>query len=117
MANVMQVLPELEGDEQLFVQGILKDLDDAKAQQFALSYRARRRDPQIILLTTLVGLIGIAGIQRFLIDQIGMGVVYLLTGGLCAVGTIVDAINYKKLAFEYNSKQAQQIIAMLRSAM
>lgn len=109
MANVLEILPELMGEEQAYITGIIREMDENKARQFANAYRARRRDPQTILLVALVGFLGIAGIQRFLVDQIGMGILYLLTGGLCFIGTIIDMVNYKKIAFEYNMKQAQEI--------
>ena len=114
MANILDLLPELIGEEQAYIAGIIRDMDEDKAHQFANAYRARRREPQTILLLALVGFLGLAGIQRFLVDQIGMGILYLLTGGLCAIGTIMDMINYKKLALEYNMVQAQQIIAVIR---
>lgn len=115
MANVLQFLPEIMGDEQVFINNILKDMTDEKAQQFANIYRVRRKDPQTILLLTLVGFLGIAGIQRFFVDQIGMGILYLLTGGICLIGTIVDLINYKNIAFEYNQLQAQQIWSFIKN--
>ena len=114
MANVLEFLPELMGEEQAYIGGIIREMENDRAQQFAHVYRARRRDPQTILLVALVGFLGLAGIQRFLVDQIGMGILYLLTGGLCAIGTIVDMVNYKKIAFEYNMLQAQQIMNVLR---
>ena len=114
MANILDLLPELIGEEQAYVAGLIRDMDDDKARQFANAYRARRREPQTILLLALVGFLGLAGIQRFVVDQIGMGILYLLTGGLCAIGTIIDMINYKKIAFEFNMVQAQQIIAVIR---
>jgi len=114
MANILELLPELLGEEQAFISGLIKDMEDDKARQFAIAYRTRRRDPQTILLLTLVGFLGIAGIQRFIVDQVGMGILYLLTGGICLIGTIVDLVNYKSIAFEYNMKQAQQIVAMVR---
>jgi TM2 domain-containing membrane protein YozV len=115
MANVFELLPEIMGEEQIYISNILKNLDDKQAFQFANVYRSRRKDPQVILLVTLVGFLGIAGVQRFLVDQIGLGIVYLLTGGLCLIGTIVDLVNYKKIAFEYNQKQANQIAMMLKN--
>ena len=115
MANVLQFLPEIMGDEQVFINNILRDMTDEKAQQFANIYRARRKDPQTILLLTLVGFLGIAGIQRFFVDQIGMGILYLLTAGICFIGTIVDLINYKNIAFEYNQLQAQQIWSFIKN--
>ena len=116
MANVVQFLPELDADEQAALQPLMGGMDEAKAQQFAFAYRSRRKDPQVILLTTLLGFFVIAGVQRFLLGQIGMGLLYLFTGGLCLIGTIIDLVNYKKLALEYNLKEAQQIAAMISAA-
>ena len=114
MANILELLPELMGEEQAYISGIIRDMDDDKARQFSNAYRARRREPQTILLLALVGFLGLAGVQRFVVDQIGMGILYLLTGGLCLIGTIIDMINYKRIAFEYNIVQAQQIQAVIR---
>jgi TM2 domain-containing membrane protein YozV len=116
MANVVQFLPELDADEQAALQALIGGMDDAKAQQFAFAYRSRRRDPQVILLTTLLGFFLIAGVQRFLLGQIGMGLLYLFTWGLCLIGTIIDLVNYRKLALEYNLKEAQQLAAMISAA-
>ena len=95
MANILQLLPELIGEEQAFVSALIKNMTDDEAYQFANVYRVRRKDPQTILLLTLVGFLGVAGVQRFIVDQIGMGILYLLTGGICMIGTIVDLVNYK----------------------
>ena len=57
MANIMQLLPDLEGDEQVFVQGLIKEMDDDKAQMFANTYRSRRKDPTTLLLVSLIGFI------------------------------------------------------------
>ncbi len=116
MANVYELMPEIFGEEQMYISSILKNMDEKQLQQFANIYRARRKDPQVILLVTLVGFLGIAGIQRFLVDQIGLGILYLLTGGICLIGTIIDLVNYRKIAFEYNQKQANQIAIMLKGA-
>jgi TM2 domain-containing membrane protein YozV len=115
MMKVFELMPELIGEEQIFITNLIKDMDDNTAHQFANIYRVRRRDPQTILLLTLVGFLGVAGIQRFMVDQIGMGILYLLTCGICLIGTIVDLVNYKRLAFEYNQVQAQQVASMLKT--
>jgi TM2 domain-containing membrane protein YozV len=107
MARIIDVLPELTGEEMLFVQNIINGLDDEKARAFASVYRNRRRDPMLILVLTLVGFFGLAGLQRFLTDQIGMGILYFFTAGLCLIGTIIDLVNYQKIAFEYNQKVAK----------
>jgi TM2 domain-containing membrane protein YozV len=116
MANIMQLMPTLEGDELVFVQGVIKDMNDNQAQMFANAYMGRRKDPQTILLTTILGFICVAGVQRFLLGQIGMGLLYLFTAGLCLIGTIVDLVNYRNLTFQYNSKLAQQVAVMVKGS-
>lgn len=114
MSKVLDYLPQLEGEEQRYVSDLLDDMTDETAEQFAHVYRERRKDPQIILLLALVGFVVVAGVHRFVIDEIGMGLLYLFTAGLCFIGTIVDVINYKSIAFRYNRKQADEVAAMVR---
>ncbi|MFH1862369.1 MAG: TM2 domain-containing protein [bacterium] len=114
MATILQILPELEGDEMVFIQGLIKDMDDEQARMFAGVYRSRRRDPMVIVLTACLGFFGVAGIQRFLLGQIGMGLLYLFTWGICWIGTIVDLVSFKKLAFEHNVRIAQQVAVMIK---
>jgi len=114
MSNVIEHLPELEGDEQLYVADLVNDLPEEEARRFARVYRERRKDPQMILLLALVGFVAIAGVHRFVIDEIGMGLLYLFTAGLCFLGTIVDVVNYKDVAFRYNRQQADEVLALIR---
>lgn len=113
--NLFQLLPELEGDEMMYVQGLVKDFDEKQLTNFASIYRSRRKDPQMIMITALLGLVIVAGVHRFILGQIGMGLLYLFTGGLCLIGTIVDLVNYKKLAFEYNQRIAHEVSVMMKS--
>jgi hypothetical protein len=43
-----------------------------------------------------------------------MGIIYLLTGGLCLIGTIVDIINYKDISGEFNRRQALESVGMVK---
>lgn len=114
MPNIFQLLPSLEGEEMSYVQSLINDMTDTQAQQFAMAYSARRKDPTTILILALVGFVGFAGLHRFMLNQIGMGILYFLTAGLCLIGTIVDLVNHRKLAFEYNSVVAQQVAMMVK---
>lgn len=114
MPNIFQLLPSLEGEEMAYVQSLINDMSDAQAQQFAMAYSARRKDPTTILILALVGFLCFAGLHRFMLNQIGMGILYFLTGGLCFIGTIIDLVNHRKLAFEYNSTVAQQVALMTK---
>jgi TM2 domain-containing membrane protein YozV len=114
MAKIVDVLPEVSGEELIYVQNLIQNMDDEKARSFSHIYRARRKDPQTVLLLALLGFIGFAGIHRMVINQIGMGILYFFTAGLCFIGTIVDLVNYQKLAFEFNRASADEAAAMVK---
>ncbi|MDZ7774000.1 MAG: TM2 domain-containing protein [Balneolaceae bacterium] len=113
MARMIDYLPELEGDEAAYIGKMMENMDEEQARRFSSVYRARRKDPQIVLLTAIIGFFGVAGVHRFIIGHVGMGILYLLTGGLCLIGTIVDLINYRNLAFEYNRDVARDVTGMI----
>jgi len=94
----------------MFLETMTKDLSDEQLQTFAILYNNERKKPDMILIGGIIGLLGIGGVQRFMIEQIGMGILYLLTAGLCYIGTIIDLVNYKKLTFEFNRELAAKIV-------
>lgn len=109
MAQVIDHLPEIEGDEALYIDKIFSELTDEQASKFSSVYRSRRKDPQIILISCILGFFMIAGVHRLILNQIGMGLLYIFTGGLCLIGTVVDLVNYKDLTFEYNRQVAREV--------
>lgn len=114
MQRIFQMMPEADMEEAYFLDNLLKEKSDQQAKDFLFVYRSRRRDPQMTLLTALIGFLGISGVHRFLLNQIGMGILYLFTAGLCFIGTIVDLVNHRTLTFEYNQKVAHEIMQMMR---
>ena len=115
MAQVLKYLPELSGEELSFIATFFKEMNDEEAEQFSKIYRARRREPMLVLVSALVGFFMIPGLQRFILNQIGMGILYLFTIGLCFVGSIVDIVTYQRLAFEYNSKVAKEVLTIMNN--
>lgn len=116
MANIFELMPMLQGEELSYVQNIIKDMNEDQQRLFANVYNVRRKDPQLILLLAIIGFVGIAGIHRFVIGQVGMGLLYLLTGGLCFIGTIVDLVNYKRIAFEHNMMVALEVSKIVKTS-
>ncbi len=110
MADIMRVMPELEGEELMYVRDLVEPMTDDDAILFANAYRSQRRDSTNVLLLTILGFVVLAGLQRFYVGQIGMGIAYLLTAGFCFIGTIVDLINHKSLALKYNQEKAANIV-------
>ena len=113
MAKVIKYTPELEGDEQLYVAQLMKDMTESQAEHFASVYRERRKDPEVILFTDLAGFLGFAGIHRFVLGQVFLGVIYLFTLGFCGIGTIVDLFMYKQLTQRFNQKKADEVAYLI----
>ncbi|MFT4605768.1 MAG: TM2 domain-containing membrane protein YozV, partial [Rhodothermales bacterium] len=105
-----------QDDEQLYVASLFKDMTEEQAEQFSRVYRQRRKETSITLVTALLGFLVVAGVHRFYLGQIGMGLLYFFTGGLCAIGTLVDLFNHKSLTYRFNEKQALDVANLVRGA-
>ena len=109
----MLMIPAVEPDELAYLEAYTRNLSEEKMRLFVAVYNGKRKRTETILLCCLLGFIAASGIQRFVLGQIGMGILYLFTGGLCLIGTIVDIINHKQLTFEYNQKMALESMQMI----
>jgi len=107
-------LPGITPEEYSYLQQATTGLTEQQLRNFLMIYSSKRKQASDLLLLTLVGFFGFAGIQRFYVGQIGMGLLYFFTGGLCLIGTIVDIINHKNLAYEHNQKMVFESLQMVR---
>ncbi|HCN84527.1 MAG TPA: hypothetical protein DIT07_13035 [Sphingobacteriaceae bacterium] len=103
-------------DEYNYLQQCMNGMTAKQSQQFIMFYSGKRKSPQDVLLYTLLGFVVVAGVQRFVLNQTAIGILYLLTFGLCFIGTIVDLVNHKSLAFEYNQKATFECAHMVKMA-
>lgn len=110
--NLVNLIPAIEGEELVYLQALTKELTDAQLSSFIAIYNGKRRKTDQVLLGCVLGFVLVAGVQRFMVGQVGMGLLYLFTGGLCLIGTIVDTVNHKRLTFEYNQKMAIESISL-----
>ena len=114
--QMLMMLPGLQPDELSFIQNLTKDMSETQQQQFLMFYQGKRKDQQTLMLLTLIGFFGVAGIQRFVTNEIALGIIYLLTFGFCGIGTIIDLVNIKSIATQFNQNQAIEsanMVAML----
>mgnify|MGYP002538235820 FL=1 len=72
----------------------------ADESKFAVLSAVELKDPTTILLISI--LLGGFGIDRFMLGDTGMGILKLLTGGVCGILTIVDWFTCSKRAKEMN---------------
>ena len=83
----------------LYLKDRLLDLDESK---FALLSTVEMKDPTTLLLMSIF--LGSFGVDRFMLGETGMGVLKLLTGGLCGILSIIDWFTIQKKTKELNYK-------------
>jgi TM2 domain-containing membrane protein YozV len=112
--QMFMMMPNLQPEELMFIQEVMKEMTDDEQKQFLMYYQGKRKDNQTMLIFTLIGFFGIAGIQRFVIGETVMGILYFLTIGFCGIGTIIDAVNIRSMTIEFNQKQAIEAAHMVK---
>ena len=84
-------------DKILFIKDKLKTIDDEK---FLLISSVGLKNPLTMLLMSLF--LGSLGVDRFMLGDTGMGVLKLLTSGLCGILTIIDWFSVSQKTKEKN---------------
>lgn len=81
----------------MYLKDRLAALDD---NQFMMISSMELKDPNTMLIISIF--LGTLGIDRFMLNDVGMGVLKLLTGGCCGVLTIIDWFMIMDKTREYN---------------
>lgn len=110
---VVHYLPELDEPERSFIERLTVGMSHDSIQQFAAAYRQVRKDPQMLRLMAIIGIVAVPGLHRFWVGHIGIGFLYFVTWGVMLMGTLTDIVNYKELAFNYNRQVATRIASNL----
>ena len=92
-------------EKMMYLKEKLSQTDESK---FALLCSVELKDPTTLLLVSLF--IGGWGIDRFMLGDVGMGVLKLLTCGLCGILTIIDWFTVAKRAKELNFANVMAIL-------
>lgn len=83
-------------------------LENLSEESFMMLQTIELKEPTILLIISI--LLGSLGIDRFFIGDIGMGVLKLLTVGLCGILTVIDWFLIMKRTKE---KNLEKILAVL----
>jgi len=69
--NLLLLIPGIEANELAYLQSLTKDLTEEQLQTFAALYNGERKKSDMILIGGIIGLLGIGGIQRFMVGHFG----------------------------------------------
>ncbi|MFP5079252.1 TM2 domain-containing protein [Pedobacter sp. JCM 36344] len=106
-------LPGISPQEYSYLQSATTGFSEQQLRGFLMIYGSKRRNPDDMVLYCILGFF-VPGLPRFLVNQIGMGILYFFTIGLCFIGTIIDLVNHKNLAFEYNQRMVLESLQMVK---
>lgn len=81
----------------MYIKEKLASMDENK---FAMISTIEMKDPTTILLVSIF--LGTLGVDRFMLGDIGMGILKLLTCGVCGILTIIDWFTVSKKTKELN---------------
>ncbi|WP_232282944.1 TM2 domain-containing protein [Pedobacter sp. BAL39] len=106
-------LPGITPQEFQYLQSATTGFSEQQLRGFLMIYGSKRRNPDDMILYCILAFF-VPGLPRFLLNQIGMGILYFFTAGLCFIGTIIDMVNHKTLAFEYNQRMVFESLQMVK---
>ena len=89
----------------LYLKEKLASIDEGK---FSMLSTIELKDPTTILLVSIF--LGSLGIDRFMIGDTGMGVLKLLTGGVCGILALIDWFTISNKTKEVNFNKVMSLI-------
>ena len=87
-------------------------LTDQQKMMFMSQYNSEKKDRTLALILSI--LLGTLGIDRFYIGDMGIGILKLLTAGVCGVLYVIDWFMITGKTDEYNRNKAQDILAAIK---
>lgn len=89
-----------------------KDLTDQQKVLFDSQFSSTKKDRGLILVLSV--LLGYWGVDRFILGDFGLGILKLLTFGLCGILWIIDIFRIQGAVDDYNRKKAQEILMNIK---
>ena len=88
------------------VQNKLAEVDDAKS---AMLMSMNLQKPTVMLIIAIV-----LGWERFFLDDIGLGVVKVITCYGCGIWWLIDIFSAQRRTYEYNYKKFNETLMLCR---
>jgi TM2 domain-containing membrane protein YozV len=87
---------------------MIKDLPDSKKMIFQSQFASVKKDRGTATILALLLY------DRIWLGEIGLGIVKLITAGLCGIWWLIDIFTAGSRCDEYNRRKAQEIVAALK---
>lgn len=96
---------KLPAEKAVLIREKMAQIDDSR---YATISSVELKDPTTMLLVSIF--LGEFGVDRFMLGETGMGILKLLTAGLCGILWLIDLIGISKKVKEYNYNELMKIL-------
>ena len=96
---------KLPAEKAVLIREKMAQIDDSR---YATISSVELKDPTTMLLVSIF--LGELGFDRFMLGETGMGILKLLTAGLCGILWLIDLIGITKKVKEYNYNELMKIL-------
>jgi len=87
-------------------------MTDQQKIMFVSQYGSEKKDRTVALILSL--LVGVLGVDRFYVGDIALGVLKLLTFGVCGILAVIDWFLIMGRADDFNRNKAREIAAAIK---
>ena len=96
---------KLPAEKAVLIREKMAQIDDSR---YATISSVELKDPTTMLLVSIF--LGELGVDRFMLGETGMGILKLLTAGLCGILWLIDLSGITKKVKEYNYNELMKIL-------
>ena len=96
---------KLPAEKAVLIREKMAQIDDSR---YVTISSVELKDPTTMLLVSIF--LGELGVDRFMLGETGMGILKLLTAGLCGILWLIDLIGITKKVKEYNYNELMKIL-------
>lgn len=93
-------------------QKLSKQLKNNDQMLFNSQFDSVKKDPGTILILSVI--LGYLGVDRFMLGDMGMGLLKLFTFGGCGVLWLIDIFTSKQRTGDFNRKKATEIFQSIK---
>lgn len=111
----LTTLKTITPEEKVYIDNLIENLSEDEQEMFLAKYSLNRKNIIVFLMLILPSFFCLPGFHRFYVRDYMMGAAHLFTMGFCWIGSIVDAINCRKIVTKQNMMIAEGLVTEVRN--